>query len=264
MPGLRDRAAIMGFRRFLYTVTVTMLVLGAGVWLGLVHWGFLVLVPLVSIAIVFVGASRIDSGFFLPAVTSYPCPEKKIALTFDDGPDLDFTLAVASLVERYGGRATFFCIGHRVERQPDLIRQVHERGHQVGNHSYSHGKWIDFKSKQGWLQEIRRTDAALALATNMQPPTLFRPPYGVTTPHLAAALRETGHTVVGWRVRPFDTAVQNPTQIVQRILARVKPGDIILLHDTHAHILPALEQLLPTLIQHGYKFVTVESLARDA
>lgn len=254
----------MGFKRFLYILAAMTLVLGAGVWQGLVHWSILPLALLAAMGVVASGASRIASGFFIPAITHYPYADKRIALTFDDGPDADFTLAVASLVEKYGGRATFFCVGHRAERYPDLVRRLHERGHQVGNHSYSHGKWIDFKNKRGWLQEIRKTDVALARAANAQVPSAFRPPYGVTTPHLASALRETGHTVVGWRVRPFDTAVQDPDRIAQRILTRVKSGDIILLHDTHPRILPALEQLLPILVQDGYKFVTVETLAHDA
>lgn len=253
----------MGFKRLLYIGSVALLLLGAAVYLGHLPWFVLLLALFAALAIVVFGASRIGSGFFLPAATHYPSSEKQIAITFDDGPDPDFTLAVATLIEKYGGRSTFFCIGRRVEEHPELVRQLHERGHQVGNHSFSHATWIDFKTKRGWLNEIQKTDEVLSLAVNNYQNKLFRPPYGVTTPHLAAAIRELGHRVVGWRVRPYDTAVDDPARIANRILKKTKPGDIILLHDTHPRIIPALEQLLPILVNYGFKFVTVEELARD-
>lgn len=240
-----------------------MLLLVAGAWQGYLPGFAVLLALLVVVAIVAVGASRIGSGFFLPAATHYPTTQKKIALTFDDGPHADFTLAVASLVEQYDGRSTFFCIGQRVKKHPHIVRQLHERGHQIANHSFSHSKWIDFKTRRGWLEEIRKTDEALSMATDGHQNTAFRPPYGVTTPHLAAAIRKTGHHVVGWRVRPFDTAVADPSRIAERVWKKIRPGDIVLLHDTHDRIVPALEQLLPLLEQHGYKLVTVEELARD-
>lgn len=252
----------MGFKRLLYIGCTTMLLLGIGVMQGLLPWFVLLLVLLAMLAIVAAGASRIGSGFFLRATTHFATKEKKIALTFDDGPQPEYTLAVADLLERYGARATFFCIGSQVLEHPETATLLYKRGHQVANHSFSHSKWIDFKSKRGWLQEIRQADEAIQQVTN-EKNKLFRPPYGVTTPHLAAAIHETGHQVIGWQVRPFDTTEADPERITSRVLKKVKPGDIVLLHDTHPRIIPALERLLPILIQDGYKMVTVEKLACD-
>ena len=98
----------MGFKRLLYIGSAALLLLGAAVWLGYFPWFVLPIAFLVALSVVAVGAVRIDSGFFLPVATQYPAGAQKIAVTFDDGPDPDFTLAVAALIEQYGGRSTFF------------------------------------------------------------------------------------------------------------------------------------------------------------
>ncbi|HWK99871.1 MAG TPA: hypothetical protein VNQ55_07985, partial [Parapedobacter sp.] len=87
------------------------------------------------------------------------------------------------------------------------------------------------------------------------------PPYGVTTPHLANAIHMSGHRVIGWCARPYDTLKRRlPRRIAETVLRKVKPGAIILLHDTHERIVPVLEQLLPELHQRGYALVTVAEL----
>lgn len=253
---------MIGFKRLLFIAGITILLSSIGILQGLLPWWVLIIILLTILAFISLGASRIGSGFFLQAHTSLPTKNKHIALTFDDGPHPKFTLAIAQLLEQYGARGTFFCIGQRILEHPHIVDELKQRGHQIANHSFGHSKWIDFKSKQGWIDEIRRADSAIQKATGSSN-TLFRPPYGVTTPHLAAALKETGHQVIGWRVRPFDTAVADPLRIAEHVLQNVKPGDIVLLHDTHERIIPALERLLPNLIEHGYKLRTVEKFADD-
>ena len=105
-------------------------------------------------------------------------------------------------------------------------------------------------------------DAAISRLIGSKP-RFFRPPYGVTTPHLAQALSESGHLVIGWRIRPYDTIDQAPLRVAEKILKKVKAGDIILLHDTHERILPVLEQLLPRLKEQHFEQVTVEELIKQ-
>lgn len=253
----------MGFKRLIYIAAAVILVLGTGVWLEYLPLWSILAALIIIIGIIAAGAARIGSGLFIPAIVNYPTAEKKIALTFDDGPHPLYTLATAELMERYQGRATYFCIGYRLKQHPSIAYELHNRGHQIANHSYTHAKWIDFKSKRGWMVEISKTDEAI-LSITKTGTTLFRPPYGVTTPHLAAAIRESGHQVIGWNIRPFDTSEINPDEIVKRVISTVKAGDIILLHDTHDRILPALERLLPRLVENGYQLVTIEELTYNA
>lgn len=207
-------------------------------------------------------AFNIQWNFFLKAVHRTNTPNREIALTFDDGPHSVYTPQVLGLLESHGIRATFFCIGKHVVHHPELTEELKRRGHIVGNHSFTHAATIDFHDHAKWITEIRQTDHAIEQVIGKRP-RFFRPPYGVTTPHLAKAIRETGHTVVGWKVRPYDTLNRSPEQIVRILLRKTKPGDIILLHDTHERIVPVLEQLLPKLKKRKFDMVTVEKLIQQ-
>ncbi|MFB2120597.1 MULTISPECIES: polysaccharide deacetylase family protein [Parapedobacter] len=223
--------------------------------------GWLVITALViGLTIIAWGAFHIQANFFLKVTHQGIATDRQVALTFDDGPHPVYTPQVLELLDRYNVKATFFCIGKNVRKHPDVVQRIHDTGHAVGNHSYSHARSIDFNGKTNWLEELQQTDTAIGQVIGLRP-IFFRPPYGVTTPHLAQAIRMSGHRVIGWRVRPYDTLEsRSPAQIVRMILEKVKPGAIILLHDTHGRIVPILEQLLPQLHQHGYHLVTVSQL----
>ena len=225
----------------------------------MISW-LLVMLSITGIGVVAWGAFHIRGNFFLKAIHRGDATNRQIALTFDDGPHPIYTPEVLKLLGRYNAKATFFCIGKNVMQHSEIVREIHAGGHVVGNHSYSHASTIDFKGTNGWLEELQQTDAVIMQAIGRRP-RFFRPPYGVTTPHLASAIRTSGHRVIGWRVRPYDTlGSRSPARIVRTILRKVKPGAIILLHDTHNRIVPVLEQLLPELRQHGYTLVTVAEL----
>lgn len=227
---------------------------------GLIPWQVAVSLPLIAgLLLIALAAFNIQWNFFLKAIHRENTATRQIALTFDDGPHPTYTPQVLALLEKYGIKATFFCIGKHILQHPELVKKLYDRGHVVANHTFTHAPTIDFHSKAKWLSELRQTDEAIANTVGRKP-VFFRPPYGVTTPHLAKAIWETGHTVVGWRVRPYDTLRRPPQQLINTILKQTKPGDIILLHDTHQRIVPVLEQLLPQLKQRGFEMVTVEKL----
>ena len=199
-------------------------------------------------------------GFFLKAVTSNPdITEKKIAITFDDGPNPQYTPIVLQLLENYDAKASFYCIGKQVKKYPELLKLISDRGHEIGNHSYSHEWTIDFKSTEDWLTELKNTDQAIFKVTGKKTES-FRPPFGVTTPHLAKAITVTGHKVIGWNIRSFDMVLKNPNIVLNRIVKKVKPGAIILLHDKHERIEIVLEQLLQFLKKQDYQMVTIKEL----
>ena len=213
--------------------------------------------------IVAIGSFSMSWGLFLKAFTSNSSiKEKKIAITFDDGPNSKYTAKVLQLLKEYNAKATFFCIGIPIEKHQKLLQRIKTEGHSVGNHSYSHRTTIGFKSTEGWLEELKKTDQAIYKVIG-EKPSLFRPPFGVTTPHLAKALKVTGHHIIGWNIRPFDTALKNPETILNRILKSIKPGSIILLHDSHENIETVLEQLLQFLTKNDYQMVTVNELMNE-
>lgn len=118
-------------------------------------------IVLIWIGINAVGSSRISSNYHVKAFCNNPLEtEKKIALTFDDGPS-EFTLEVLELLKKYNAKATFFCIGKNIEKHPEIVKQIIAEGHLVGNHSYSHSKFFDFYHEDKITNELRKTDQLL-------------------------------------------------------------------------------------------------------
>jgi peptidoglycan/xylan/chitin deacetylase (PgdA/CDA1 family) len=210
-----------------------------------------------------IGSFSMSWKFYLNPITSNKVlTDKKIALTFDDGPNPEFTLKVLQILKDYNTKATFFCIGQHIETYPEILKAIAIGGHDVGNHSFSHDLMIDFNSTERWLQEIKQTDNNIQKITGKKT-ILFRPPFGVTTPKLAKALKVTEHKVIGWNIRSFDTVIKNPQNILKRITKRIHPGAIILLHDKQPNVLLVLEHLLQFLQEHEYQTVTINELLNE-
>ncbi|GGF26006.1 polysaccharide deacetylase [Flavobacterium limi] len=205
------------------------------------------------------GSARISSNYHVKAFCGNPLEtEKKIALTFDDGPS-EFTLEVLELLKKYNVKATFFCIGKNIAAHPEILQKVINEGHFVGNHSYSHSKFFDFYNAKRIIEELQNTDKLLEKFTSKKI-NFFRPPYGVTTPSIRRALKVTGHKVIGWNIRSLDGGLKNEELILNRIKKRVSSGGIVLLHDTAPHSVLVLERFLQFLQQNHYEVVSIEEL----
>jgi peptidoglycan/xylan/chitin deacetylase (PgdA/CDA1 family) len=220
---------------------------------------YFVLVGCLWILIVFWGSASIGSNYHVKAYCNNPSEtEKKITLTFDDGPH-EMTVLVLDVLRQYNAKATFFCIGKNIEVHPDILKKIIEEGHTVGNHSYSHSPFFDFYRKKQVIAEIEQTDA-LIKSVQGKKPILFRPPYGVTNPSIRRALAVTKHKTIGWNIRSLDGGTKNEKFIFDRIIKRIKPGGIVLLHDTSIQTVNVLEQLLSFLQKNNYSVVPLEEL----
>lgn len=224
------------------------LILGLSIWFAV--FSFLVL-PLVFFVISF----QIQWNFFLEAFNYKRTSQKVLALTFDDGPHPEITPQILDLLKKYNAKATFFCIGQHAEKNPKILKRILEEGHEVGSHSYSHKNTFPLFGESQIKDELQKTDLVLK-----QENKLFRPPFGVTNPTIAKVIKETGHQVIGWNVRSFDTVTKDPQTIAKRVLKKIKPGSIILMHDTQPQTLEALKIMLPKLKDHT--FVTITQLQR--
>jgi peptidoglycan/xylan/chitin deacetylase (PgdA/CDA1 family) len=172
-----------------------------------------------------------SSQFFVPVVNRLSTDEPVVALTFDDGPDPVFTPQILDLLGAHRARATFFVLGDRAHRYPELIRRIHREGHAIGTHTSSHSLRFHFGSPAYIQREIEDAVATVGeiLATR---PTLFRPPQGLRTPFFASAWRRThGLTCVTWSVRGLDSRPTTAEAIVARVEQGLTPGAIVTLHD---------------------------------
>ena len=220
---------------------------------------YVVLVLCIWFLIVFIGSSFIASNYHVKTYCSNPSiSEKKIAITFDDGPH-EITLSVLEVLKKYNVKATFFCIGKNIELHPKILKRTINEGHAIGNHSYSHAPFFDFYNKDQVIAEIEKTDILIESVLGTKT-TLFRPPYGVTNPSIRRALAVTKHKTIGWNIRSLDGIIKNEKFLISRIIKSIKPGGIVLLHDTSMETVNVLEQVLYFLEKNNYSVVPLEEL----
>lgn len=247
--------------------TASIAFLSSVIIFGLLHyysgvslWWFLI--PLVIYkALVIYGSAKIQSNFYIKAYSNSNTQDKEIAITFDDGPTKQHTLEILKVLEEFNAPATFFVIGKNISGNENIIKKIDLAGHTIGNHTFSHSFFIDFKSKKGFITELNQTMEKVYKLTGRQT-KLFRPPYGVTTPNLAKAANELNYHVIGWNIRSLDTKSDDEETVVKRVVSQMKPGAIILFHDTSEKTKNVLVQTLRFAKENGFKIVSVEQLLK--
>ena len=212
-------------------------------------------------ALLIYGSSVIQSNFYMNIHCSAAAPLKEIAITFDDGPNAEFTPKILSVLSEFGAPATFFLIGKNIRGNENLLKRIDSEGHIVGNHTFTHSFFIDFKRSSGFKDEINRTADAIQKVIGKRT-KLFRPPYGVMNPQLAKASESLNYHVVGWNVRSFDTTANSEDQIAERVLKQIGPGAVILFHDASDKTVRVLERTLRYGQTYGYKIVSLERLMK--
>lgn len=183
--------------------------------------------------------------------------EQVVALTFDDGPSRENTPRILEVLDREDVRATFFVLGDRAKKMPDLVAAIDEGGHDVGNHTWSHGSLRSMWASQ-IRDELRRTNDAVFDAIGRRP-ALFRPPFGRYAPSALPIVGELGMHVVLWSVDGEDWESETETTAT-RVVRDASAGDIILLHDRTATTAAALPSIIRGLRARGFRLVTVSEL----
>jgi peptidoglycan/xylan/chitin deacetylase (PgdA/CDA1 family) len=172
-------------------------------------------------------------GFYLPIISRGTPHKKAVALTFDDGPDPQSTPHLLDLLQKHQIKATFFVTGQKAAQNPELMMEILRQGHSVGNHSYTHNNLVMFTSCQSIIREL---EAAQNVLSNFGVLALaFRPPVGITGPRLWPALKKTDRYLVNFSCRSFDGGNRWIKGLSEKILKRIGPGDIVVLHDVRPH-----------------------------
>lgn len=205
-------------------------------------------------------STDIDSRVYLKAVCRVRTTEKSVALTFDDGPDERMTLRVLEVLKRYDVPATFFLVGEKVEQYPEMVRRMAAEGHIVANHSYTHAAVFPLRRHKKIVRELQLCRQAVYQVIG-KTPLWFRPPFGVTNPPIARAVRQLGLRTIGWSIRSLDTvAYRRRDKVCERIVKRLTPGGIILLHDRCGQADRLLEMLIEAVRRQGYEFTSLQNL----
>lgn len=183
---------------------------------------------------------------------------KKVAITFDDGPNPDYTEGLLTGLKERGVCATFFLLGKEVEKYPDIVADIYQNGHLIGTHSYEH---VNLKNlcDEAAIEQVDKTNQAIHEITG-EYPEYIRPPFGSWKCNLDY---ETKMIEVLWDIDPLDWKTSNSDVIARRVIEEVEEDDIILLHDASESSVNAAFKIIDALQEEGYRFVTVEEILFD-
>ena len=179
-----------------------------------------------------------------------------VALTFDDGPDVQVDGVLMDELEKVNGRATFFVVGQRVEKFPEDIKNTVERGHEIGNHSYDHDIHLSSKGQDYIRNEFDKTDDAVEKAAGVRP-ALVRLPGGNISNDVKAVVKK---PLIFWSIDTEDWRSRDAEKTQNSILSQVKDGDIVLMHALYLSTAQACKTVIPELHARGYQLVTVSEM----
>ncbi|AZA48187.1 polysaccharide deacetylase family protein [Chryseobacterium carnipullorum] len=223
-------------------------------------WVYLVCFFAFSVLVVW-GSFDITLGYFVNSMTHKRTKINEVALTFDDGPT-EFTPRFLDLLKEHQIKATFFCIGKQIEQYPETFQRIIAEGHTIGNHTFSHSNNTGFLSAVKMISEIEKCDEIMFRVGHLKT-DLYRPPFGVTNPNIARAIKRTQKTSIGWNIRSLDTVTEDENKIYKRVTSNLKKGSIILLHDTSEKTYKVLVNLLLFLKDKKYSTFTVDSITKS-
>jgi peptidoglycan-N-acetylglucosamine deacetylase len=195
-----------------------------------------------------------------------PPGTRKLALTYDDGPNDPCTLQLMDVLARHNVKATFFVLGRFVEQKPQIVRALAAAGHVIGNHSWSHPRLI-FATDAELRSQVERTQQVVFDACGVTP-TLFRPPYGGRRPGTLQTVRKLGLEPVMWNVTCYDWKATSADKMLAHARRQIRGGDVILMHDgdqqamgaDRNHTIEATDRLIAHYKAEGHEFVTVPQM----
>ncbi len=196
----------------------------------------------------FAMSMSINSNFYLKAINRNK--SEKVVLTFDDGPHPKHTLRILDILDNYNVKAVFFMIGKNIKAHPKIAKEVANRGHQIGIHSQSHNYNFGISSGKKLRIEIKQCAETIKNTIGLST-ILFRPPFGVTNPLIAAEVKKQKLSTIGWNVRSFDTTTDNSDKILDRIIKKIGKSSIVLLHDRLDQTCEALPHIIEKIHSLG-------------
>jgi peptidoglycan/xylan/chitin deacetylase (PgdA/CDA1 family) len=186
----------------------------------------------------------------------------EVCITFDDGPHPGITPRVLEILDRYGAKATFFCVGERVVAHPEIAREIVRRGHTVESHSHRHAAVFALYGLRAMRREVQAAQAVIAQVTGREP-RFFRAPAGFRSPLLDPVLARVGLDYASWTRRGFDTVDRSAARVLRRLTRGLGAGDILLLHDSVPWVVDVLPALLDDLRAHALRPVSLSAGCGD-
>lgn len=213
-------------------------------------------------AYLFYASYSIKSKVYIKAICRVKTGKKAVYLTFDDGPDAEQTPKVLDVLKRNSVKAVFFCIGKKIAGNEAIMKRIADEGHLIGIHSYCHTGNFPILRRSKMIADLEQCRQAIAEASG-QETTLFRPPFGVTNPIVAKAVKALNLTTIGWTIRTYDTNMPKDEIVLKRIRRNLKRGAIILLHDRLPHSDTLLQKVIDEIRSAGYEIMPLPADAKN-
>lgn len=242
----------------------------AAIWVQEISFYWLIIAVIIYLALLMRGVFDLRNNYFLKsqhrlqgfklnvdngAIQYHGL--KEIALTFDDGPHPTFTPVVLSILRKHQAKATFFIIGNNIDKNAPIIQQIIDEGHTLGIHSWYHKNTDPFKPTKVLEKEYQQIQNYLQKQFNYTT-HLIRPSFGITNPRIAKAIENLSLNSIGWSLRSLDTKAKTKEQIIAKIKKKLKPNQIVLLHDTLPQTVEALDEILEYIHSKDWKPVALE------
>lgn len=241
-------------------IILLILIAGASFFIGVPFFVYALLAA-AYLGILAYGSYAVDLNFYMPVICSAKSEDKEIAISFDDGPHSEITPAVLNILEKANVQAAFFLIGKQIPGRENLVSQLHAKGHLIGNHSFSHHALFDLFSSKKMLADIKSMDQLILNILGLRP-KFFRPPYGVTNPNLKNAVQAGRYDAIGWSVRSLDTVIKDEKKLLYKVTKHLRPGDIILFHDTSHTTLSILNEFIQQVRKRGFRITRLDKMLK--
>lgn len=217
------------------------------------YFKLVVIVIAVFLTVLSLGVLLIRFNYFLVATNRMP--SRHCLLTFDDGPDPDLTPKILDILAKHDTKAFFFVIGQKAEAHPEICQRILLEGHVLGNHSYSHHPFMSLFSKKRLQAELTKSQEVFSRIVGKRA-MWFRPPIGYTNPNYASVLRKMGLRTMGWTLRSYDSILPTREKLHRRLISRIRPGQIVLLHDNLPVSAEVLDGFISKAKSNGIFFAT--------
>jgi len=221
----------------------------------------ILLIAIIAILFFFDIGNRVVSVFspnkLLP-IYSVETDEKKIAISFDAAWGDEYTRGILDILDKYNVKTTFFIVGFWADKYPDMVKEISNRGHEIGNHSSTHPHMSKL-SKEQIIQEVTKTSKKIQELTGKKD-ILFRPPFGDYNDTLIKTLEELGYYTIQWDVDSLDWKELGTAPVVDRVTRNIKNGSIVLFHNNAKYVLEYLPLVIEKLHKNGYQIVPISEL----
>lgn len=231
-------------------------------FMGIINVYHVIITAVFYISLLSYSSFSISSSFYFPVICRGAGGRKEIALTFDDGPLEKYTPEILDILKAKSVTAAFFCTGKALQLSRDIAQRIADEGHIIGNHTWTHSSLFDFYSAEKMSSEISGTNELIKSIAGKSP-RFFRPPFGVTNPHLSKALKNSGLITIGWTFRTFDTVIKDRRKLIDRTIGRLTDGAILTFHDYSKAAVDILPELIDSIRNKGYTVVSLYGLIEE-